>query len=199
MEFDYKTFLGIIASIMTIWAHIPYLRDTIRGTNKPHIFTWVIWALLTFIAFAAQIKGNAGPGAWVTGITGLICVVITVAALRNGKKDITKSDWIIFLCGLSAIPVWMATSNPLYAVIIVTLIDVSAVIPTFRKAWVKPHEENVFMYGFNVPRHACSIAAIQSFSLLTALYPAALLFMNLAMYVMLKTRRNAISGISQPQ
>ncbi len=192
MEFDYKIILGIIASIMTIWAHIPYFLETIKGTNKPHVFTWIIWTLLTFIAFAAQFKGNAGAGAWVTGVTGVVCILITVASFRRGEKNITRGDWITFIAGLSAIPVWMMTSNPLLAVIIVTAIDVSAVIPTFRKAWVKPYEENSFMYGFNLPRHICSMAAIQSLSLVTVLYPAALFFMNLVMYVMLKVRRTKI-------
>ena len=70
---------------MTVAAHIPYLLTTLKGTNKPHIFTWVIWSLLTFIAFAAQVAGGAGPGAWVTGATGIICVIITAAALRTGR------------------------------------------------------------------------------------------------------------------
>lgn len=194
INFDYKTVLGVIATGMTIAAHIPYLMETIKGTNKPHIFTWIIWTMLTFIALAAQISGGAGAGAWVTGATGLICVLITAAAIKNGDKHITRSDWIMFLAGLSAIPVWATTSDPLLAVIIVTAIDVSAVYPTFRKAWRKPFEENSFMYGFNLPRHICSIASIRSLSMVTALYPAALLVMNLVMYIMLKMRRKILTA-----
>lgn len=191
---DYKVALGLIAVAMTIWAHIPYFLDTIKGINKPHIFTWIIWSLLTFIAFAAQISGGAGIGAWVTGVTGLICVAIMVAAFHKGEKYITRSDWIMFLAGLSAIPVWIATDDPLLAVIIVTAIDVAAVYPTFRKSWEKPWEENSFMYGFNIPRHVCSIASLQILSPVTALYPAGLLLMNIVMYIMLKARRKTLQS-----
>lgn len=191
---DYKDILGLIAVAMTIWAHIPYFLETIKGTNKPHIFTWIIWSLLTCIAFAAQIVGGGGAGAWVTGATGLICIAITIAAFRFGEKHITRSDWSMFLASLSAIPVWVATNDPLLAVIIVTIIDVSAVYPTFRKSWIKPWEENSFMYGFNIPRHICSIAALQILSPVTAIYPIGLLMMNVMMFIMLKYRRNALSA-----
>jgi hypothetical protein len=87
----------------------------------------------------------------------------------------------------------MMTSDPLLAVIIVTAIDISAIYPTFRKSWHRPHQENSFMYGFNVPRHALAIVALQTVSWTTALYPAGLLVMNIVMYVMLKIRRKTLS------
>lgn len=190
MEFaDYKAYLALLAVGMTVAAHIPYLATTLKGTNKPHIFTWVIWSLLTFIAFAAQITGGAGPGAWVTGVTGLICLVITAAALRTGERDITRSDWVMFIAGLAAIPVWAVTSDPLWSVIIVVGIDAAAFWPTFRKSWHRPFEENSFMYGFNIPRHCASLLSLQVFSPVTALYPGMLLVMNTVMYIMLKLRR----------
>lgn len=187
---EIKTILGCIGIVMTVAAHIPYLIETIKGTNKPHIFTWIIWTLLTFIAGAVQYVGNAGPGAWVTIATGLICVVITVVAFKRGEKNITRSDWVMFIAGLVTIPLWVITDSPLWSIILITAIDCSAFYPTFRKSWHKPHEENTFMYGFNIPRHMVSIASIAQLNILTVLYPAALLGMNVVMYVMLKMRRS---------
>lgn len=174
---------------MTVWAHIPYLFHTVRGTNKPHIFTWVIWTLLTGIAACAQWAGGAGAGGWVTFFTAAMCVAILLATLRNGEKHITRGDWIMFLAGLAAIPVWALTDNPVWSVWIITLIDLAATYPTFRKSWLRPHEENSFMYGLNIPRHAVGLMAIEIYSVTTTLYPAALLFMNIVMYAMLKMRR----------
>ena len=197
MDFDLKTLLGLAAVAMTIAAHVPYLLQTLKGTNKPHIFTWVIWSLLTFIAFAAQVTGNAGAGAWVTGVTGVICLIITAAAfMRRGETTITRSDWAMFLTGLAAIPLWMITDDPTWSVLIVVGIDCSAFWPTFRKSWHKPLEENSFMYGFNIPRHMIALSALSQVTLVTALYPAALLAMNIIMYVMLKARRAKLTEAS---
>lgn len=190
---EYKNILGAIAVIMTIWAHIPYLLKTIKGTNKPHIFTWIIWTLLTGIAFAAQVADNAGPGAWVTGATALICIAICLFAWTKGEKNITRSDWIMFVAGLAAIPLWLITDTPLWSIILIVGIDCCAFYPTFRKSWHKPFEEYAFLYCFNVPRHAISILALQNVSIITALYPAALATMNLLMYVMLRMRRKTLS------
>ncbi len=193
MLYDLKTILGLIAVGMTVWAHLPYFVHTLRGTNKPHVFTWVIWSLLTGIAFAAQVAGQAGPGAWVTGVTGVICVAITIVAFRQGEKDITRSDWIMFIAGLAAIPAWVLTSDPFWSVLIVVGIDACAFWPTFRKSWHKPHEENSFMYGFNIPRHSVALCALETVSPVTALYPATLLVLNVIMYAMLKLRRRTMA------
>ncbi len=193
IEIDIKIVFAAIAMGMTIWAHVPYFIDTLKGINRPHIFTWIIWSILTLIAAFAQFSGNAGPGAWVTFLTGIVCLAITFVAFRNGEKDITKSDWIIFVAAIAAIPLWVITSDALLAVIVVTIIDLIAFVPTFRKSWKRPFEENSFMYGFNVPRHCLAIAAIDTYSYVTILYPAALLVMNGIMYGMLKMRRTILS------
>jgi hypothetical protein len=187
---DIKIIVGCVGMVMTIAAHIPYLLQTIKGTNKPHIFTWIIWTVLTFIAAAVQYVGGAGAGAWITALTGVLCVLITVCAWRYGEKDITRSDWVMFMCGLASIPIWVITESPLWSIILITAIDCSAFYPTFRKSWAKPHEENTFMYGFNIPRHVVSILSIAQLNVLTVLYPAALLGMNVIMYAMLKWRRS---------
>jgi hypothetical protein len=186
---DYKIILGAVAAIMTFAAHIPYFIAILRGTNKPHMFTWIIWTLLTVIVLAAQITGGAGPGAWSTAVVLIPCVLITALSFRYGEKNITKLDWAMFVAGLAAIPAWVMTSNSLWAVVIVTTIDALAFGPTFRKSWHKPHEENSTMYGVNIVRHSIALAALAAFTPVTALYPAMLVVMNTAMYGMLLARR----------
>ncbi len=184
-----QVWLGLAAAALSVAAHIPYMAGIVRGTNKPHIFTWVIWTLLTVIAYAAQVAGNGGPGAWSTGATIVMCVIITALAWRRGERDIARSDWVMFGAGLAALPVWLATQNPLGSVLIVTAIDALAFGPTIRKSWHKPHQENTTMYGVNILRHVLALAALSRFSLVTALYPAMLLAMNTGTYAMLKIRR----------
>lgn len=187
---DYKIALGFIAAVLTIIAHIPYIVSILRGNTKPHMFTWIIWTLLTVIVVLAQIVGGAGPGAWSTAAVLLPCLIIAVLAIRQGEKNITRADWVMFVMGLAAIPVWLLTSNPLFAVLMVVVIDVLAFGPTFRKAWHRPHEEHSSMYGINIIRHAIAIAALTVYTPVTALYPIMLLVLNAAMWVMLLARRS---------
>src|SRR3989344_7062194 len=138
---DSKTLLGILATVIGIIGYIPYFVDIFRGKTKPHVFSWFVWTLLTSIAFFAQVAGDAGPGAWVTGLTAMVCLVITLLAFTRGEKEITRLDWMSFVGALLGIILWIKNQDPLPSVILVTLVDAIAFIPTFRKSYHKPNEE----------------------------------------------------------
>ncbi len=42
---------GTIAVGLSIYGHIPYIRDILANKTKSHIYTWLIWTVLTFISF----------------------------------------------------------------------------------------------------------------------------------------------------
>lgn len=189
MTLEVKIILGAIAVVLTCVAHIPYIVSVYRGKTRPHMFTWIIWELLTAIIMVAQILGGAGAGAWSTIAVMIPSTIITCMSFKYGDKNIARADWVMFITGLAAIPVWVMTSNPLWAVLIAVGIDALAFGPTFRKSWRKPHEENSTMYGVNIIRHSCSIGALSVYSLVTALYPVMLVLMNGSMWVMLMARR----------
>jgi hypothetical protein len=144
---DVKSLIGLLATIIGLIGYIPYFRDIFRGQTKPHVFSWFIWGLLTTIAFIAQFIEDAGPGSWVTGSTAVICLVIAGIALSKGERGITKFDWFCFITALAGIVLWVITDNPLTAVIIVTLVDALAYVPTFRKTYHKPYEETLIEYA----------------------------------------------------
>jgi len=51
---------------------------------------------------------------------------------------VLPADWYFFLAALAAIPLWLLTRTPLYSVVVVTVIDALAYVPTFRKSWHRP-------------------------------------------------------------
>ena len=178
--------VGMIAQGLYLW-HI------FRRTIKPHIFSWVIWGLLGLIGFAAQVAANAGPGCWAMGVSSALCLVIASAGLFYGEKSITRGDWICFILLLSAIPAWMATNNPLWAVIIVSAIDTGAFYPTFRKSWMAPHQESAASFLLYALQTLLSLAALESFTWTTALYPATILTMNIILTSTLFCRRRLLA------
>src|SRR5580658_926912 len=97
-----KELFGLFSAVLTFVSYAPYFCSLIKGQTKPHLFTWVIWALATGVVTAAQYKSGAGAGAWATGFTCLLTTIIAVAAIRNSEKNITPSDWGAFLRGLAA-------------------------------------------------------------------------------------------------
>lgn len=186
--------IGVITVILAIAVHVPYLLGTIKGTIKPHPFTWILWTLLTLIVFFAQFMDGAGPGAWGTGIIGAICVFITIACLRYGFQNIKKSDVVLFVIGLATIPLWLITDDPTLSVIIVTAIDVVAFAPTFRKSYMKPYDEPLYLYFTNILRHGLSLFAIVNVTIATAFFPFVIMIANIALTGFLIWRQKILKG-----
>ena len=181
--------IGVVAALIGIYAFFPYLRDIFRGKTHPHIFTWTVWTLLMLIGFTAQITEGAGPGAWATGAFGLLNLSVVILALKYGEKSITRSDWIMLSLSLLAIPLWILTKSPLWSVILISVIDVIAFLPTFRKSWTKPHEETLETYLLVSLSVLLSFAALHAVTLTTVLYPATLLGVNLVFVTLALIRR----------
>lgn len=188
-----KEFMAVLAIIITLIGYTQYFRSIFAGQTKPHMFSWLIWATLTAIAYFAQVTDNAGPGAWITALTAVMSFVIVGFAFFKGEKDITGSDRITFLAAILSIPVWLMTNNPLYAVLIVTIIDALGFWPTFRKSWMKPYEEAATHYFMAALKFVLALIALENFTMITALYPASLVFMNGVFLLLLFVRRKAIS------
>ena len=188
-----KEIIGGLAVMVGMIAQGLYLWHIFRRTIKPHIFSWVIWGLLGLIGFAAQVAANAGPGCWAMGVSSALCLVIASAGLFYGEKSITRGDWICFILLLSAIPAWMATNNPLWAVIIVSAIDTGAFYPTFRKSWMAPHQESAASFLLYALQTFLSLGALENFTWTTALYPATILTMNIILTSTLLYRRRLLA------
>lgn len=176
-----KETLGFVTIILSIIGHTPYIIDTIRGKTKPHIFTWIIWSIITLLAFFGQWAKGGGAGSWGTGITWVMAILITLFAIKKGVRDITLSDKVFFIGALLAIIPWYLTKDPTISVIIAATIDFSAFVPTIRKTIKNPKSETLATYSINIVRHILSFIALENYNLVTLLYPAYLLSMNLVM------------------
>lgn len=189
---EIKTIISLIAILLTFVGYIPYIRDTISGKTKPHIYTWFIWGLVTIIAFGLQVSAGAGVGSWVTFAVAAVCVFIFVLGLRNGNKDITKSDTFFFILSLVSLFVWLILKQPIISVILVSTTDMLGFIPTIRKSWNKPYSETLFSYELNAFRHGLSLFALQNYNIVTWLYPVSWVFANAIFSAVLIVRRKKI-------
>ncbi|MEK7571820.1 MAG: hypothetical protein AAB553_06110 [Patescibacteria group bacterium] len=191
---DIKNTIGIIAISLTFFGYIPYIRDTLKGKTKPHIYSWFIWASIGAIAFALQLSGGAGIGGFVTLTAVIIACIIFILGLRSGKKDITKFDTLCLVFALLALLIWIFAKQPVFSAVLLTAIEVVAFIPTIRKSWNNPHSETLSFYLMNTLRFTLAIIALQNYSILTTLYPAVWLLGNGAFSIILIVRRKQLAN-----
>ena len=174
-----KELAGSIAIALSIIGYVHYLRDIFRGKTKPHAFSWIVWTLITFIVGAAQLAAGAGWGTVHNLATGVICLVIVYAAIKNKDKDIKRIDILLFCAALMAIPLWVFARNPVYSIILITIIDILAFLPTFRKTWHNPGSETLSSYAIAGIKYGVSLVAIATYDVATLVYPIALIAMNI--------------------
>lgn len=186
---DERALIGAVATAIAFASYVPYFRDIFAGKTRPHAISWLVWGTLTAIGFAGQVAGSAGPGAWATGITALLCLLISLLGFLNGRTDIILVDWLSLAGAAVALVLWRITNDPLLSVIIVTAIYALGYVPTVRKSWSHPHTETLGTHYLSALRSFISLFALTQFTLLTALYPLALFVMNGAFAVMLAVRR----------
>jgi len=188
-----KEALSVIAIALTFIAFIPYIRSILQGKTKPHAFSWIIWASVTFIVFLAQLADKGGVGAWPIGVSGLITLYVAVLAyIKKSDNMITKKDWLFFITAMTALPLWYFTSNPLWAVIILTTVDLLGFAPTFRKAYNRPYEEQLTFFTLIASRNLIAIMALEHYSLTTILFPAATALACILFIQMVMLRRTII-------
>jgi hypothetical protein len=169
-----KELYSAAAMALTLIAFMPYIRSIRKGETKPHVFSWIIWGLTTCVVFLAQLADDAGLGAWPVGVSGVITIYIAWLAYKQHADDaITRSDWAFLIAALSALPVWFFTSDPMWAVIVLTLVDVLGFGPTLRRGYAHPQEESLSFFGMFVLRNALVLLALEHYSVTTVLFPAA--------------------------
>ena len=188
----YKEFLSAAAIVLTFAAFVPYIRTIIGGTTKPHVFSWVIWGTTTFVIFLAQIEGKGGVGAWPIGVSGSITIFVAfLAYVKRVDITITKTDWLFFASAMSSLPLWYLTSDPLWAVVVLTTVDVLGFGPTVRKAYCFPHSESLPFFSLFAARNILVIMALENYSVTTVLFPAVIAAACMLLMAMLTYRRRA--------
>lgn len=173
----------------------PYLRGILAGRLRPHVFSWVIWSLATLVVFAAQVHEGGGPGAWSIGVSGFLTALTALLAwLKRADLSITRFDWICFVLALAALPLWYLNRDPLWSVVVLTVVDLLGFGPTVRKAWLQPEHEGVSFFAVLSLRYLIAIAALTAYSVTTLLFPVAVIAGSLALVAMVLWRRRVLAA-----
>ena len=190
---SYKEFLSAIAILITLIAFAPYIYAILKNTIKPHVFSWFIWGATTFVVFLAQLQGNAGVGAWAIGVSGIITIFIALLAYwKRADVAITRTDWWFLFAAMFSLPLWYATSDPLAAVVVLTVVDALGFGPTLRKVYAAPRSESLMFFALFALRNTIVVLALEHYSVTTVLFPAVMAAACVLVIVIMYYRRHIV-------
>jgi hypothetical protein len=189
---DEKSLISSVAIVLTFVGYAPYFADIFKGKTRPHMFSWLVWGIVTTIIFALQISAGAGLAAYVTLSVALISLSIFFISLKNGTRDVSRIDVVFLALALLSIPLWLVVKQPVLSIILLSTIDMLGFLPTVRKSWNDPHSETLSLYVITTVRHGLSILGLVEYNIVTMLFPLTWVFANAGFSVLLVVRRGVV-------
>lgn len=188
-----KIMLSNLAIAITLLAFVPYILQIFKGKVRPHVISWLIWGISTLVIFIAQLLDGGGVGAWPIGVSAALTLIVALLAfVYRADTRIDRKDRLTFSVTLVALPIWILTAEPLFAVIILTLVDLSGFLPTLRKINRDPYSESVVFFSLFALRNLLVLLALEHYSAVTMLFPAMIGFACLAIIINIQVRRKLV-------
>jgi len=184
-----KSALGTLSLVVTAAAYAIYIRKIQKGSIQPHPYSWLLWFLVTAVAFVVQRTRGGGPGSWVTGATAAVCFVISILSFIKYRSTITRFDRFSLALGTAVLLFYVIVRSAVPSAIFATVADVIGYIPTIKNAWKEPDNDSAVSFFLNGLKFLIALPALESRSLATYLYPSTILIMNLWVSALLLMRR----------
>jgi hypothetical protein len=182
--------LGVLGGLVGIADTIPYVRDTVRGSTRPHRGTWLIWGLLAIVACVAQLADGASWSAVMTGTQAILTGAVFLLAIRYGEGGMSAAELALIALAGAGVIGWILVREPLVAVGCVIAADLIAFAMMVPKVRRDPHSETVSTYALASVGGALATGAVGMVDLSLILYPAYYCVANGAAAILIRQRRS---------
>lgn len=163
---------GIAAGVLSIFAFLPYIFDTVVGRTQPQRASWFIWSVLGSIAFVAQVYEGATGSLWFAGIQASGTIVVFLLSIRRGHgKYLNKTDLTTLAAAGIGLVLWYFTESALYALIITISISLLGGLATVIKAYRHPQSETLITWVLSLIAATCAIVSVGEADFVLLAYP----------------------------
>lgn len=191
---DVAPVLGVLAGLASVADTIPYVRDIVRGTTRPHRGTWLIWGVLAIVVFASQRAEGASWSLVMAGSQAVVTSVVFLLAIRHGEGGMSARDVALIAMAGGAVIGWLVADEPLIAIAGVIIADVIAAAMMAPKTFRDPDSETLATFAFASLGGALAAGAVGTADLSLLAYPVYYCLCNAALVSLICARRAVLRG-----
>jgi hypothetical protein len=180
----------IIGTLLGAAGSVAYLAATVKGRVKPNRVSFLLWSIVPFIAFFAQIQQGVGLEALMTFSTGFLPLTVFIASFVNKKAEwkITGFDLMCGILSLVGLALWMITKVGNVAIFFSIVADALAAIPTIMKAYKYPDTEIAWPWIATVAGVVLTLLTLSTFTFANCGFILYILAVNILIYALVQFR-----------
>ncbi len=156
---------ALIASLIAIAVEWRYIYTIIMRRTIPNFTGWFIIALSMSFVFFSSLSAWAGSAIWLIGTLTILHTIEAILSLFYGSFRITRFEkWLIILAFLS-LGIWYLSDNPLYTLIINTLIDSCGMLAISYKLFRFPDTEDRLAWAISALVYGIDLLAVTEWNI----------------------------------
>jgi len=167
--------LGKLAGGISVFAYLPYIWAIFKRNAKPNRASWIIWTVVSGSIFFSYSSAGATDTIWVSAGYTIGSAIISLLSIKYGVGGWTKLDQRCLLSAAVGLLLWWLLDSPLFALYISTGIDVTASIPTAKKAYLDPLSEDKLAWALFWLGSFLNVLAIDKWEFVIYMYPIVIL------------------------
>ena len=189
--------LVTIGALISAAGSVPYILAVIRGTARPRLVSWGVWAVLAGVMTVSAFIEGAMASAVMTAITFIACATVTILGWQRRTGGIKRVDMVCLVGAVLGIISLAIFKSPLVALTVSVAVDIIAFIPTLVHAWTSPYEESLTCFALSALGGTLAVLAVLAgeISVVALLYPAySMVFNGLAALLIVSGRSKSLLG-----
>jgi hypothetical protein len=139
---NFPLIMGILATIIGLYATVPYVIAILKGKTKPHQFSWLIFVIMNGIVLFSQFFEGGRESVLITLTFFIGSLIIFFLSLKYGTRDTSKWDKLLLTLALLTIVIWVLTRSNEAAIWLTLVIDVIATSMIILKLRKEPKSED---------------------------------------------------------
>jgi hypothetical protein len=186
--------LGLLAGVAGIADSIPYVRDTVGGTTRPHRGTWLIWSVLAIVVCLSQRADGASWSLIMAAAQAVLTSAVFLLSIRRGEGGLSLAEVLMIALAGGGVIGWIVPGEPVIATACVVTADLIGAAMMVPKTYRDPCSETLATFALASLSGALAAGAVGALTLSLLLYPVYFCLVNGAIAVLIHHRRSLLAG-----